>query len=500
MDPSEIDALVQRLVANPHDEEALAYAHNAGAADPKSYALLLEKVGTETHDPAYAAHWLSEAANVWSTTLGDAHRAARVLMLAIDKDPTQQVAADRLAQLYRDKGDVKALVALLERRSQGARAARRVEPGATRRARRDARGARAPLERRPAHAAEEGARELPSRDRARPGAAPSRSFRCARCSSRKVSGTKRSRCTTPSSRSSRTRRARLALLRDEAATRKLAGDLQGATRALAAARQIDDNDPALQQEYAVSILDRIGAGENVPEQERAHGAELLVALAEVYDGEHGLAYAGGALDIEPGHDRALQLFAYYARALEREGEISPRYPAYVRTNPDGAMAVEARHAVATDYEAAGEYRAAVEMLEPLRTGGDNEAAEKLKELYPLAARQPGGPVEGVSFVAGPAWDHARGVRSGGDGRSGVAAEAAGRSPPGDPRRRADARGQGEEARGARQVQGGARDRSRAPRGALLGRGLPSHEARLRPAPRRSARERARTWGRSPTPR
>src|SRR6478672_406278 len=118
MDPSEIDALVQRLVANPHDEDALAYAHQAGASDPKSYAFLLEKVGTETRDPGYASHWLSEAANVWSTTLGDAHRAARVLMMAIDKDPTQQVAAERLAQLYRDKGDVKALVALLDRRAK----------------------------------------------------------------------------------------------------------------------------------------------------------------------------------------------------------------------------------------------------------------------------------------------------------------------------------------------------------------------------------------------
>src|SRR3984885_530075 len=119
MDPSQIDALVQRLVANPHDEGALSYAHQAGAADPKSYALLLERVGTETRDPAYASHWLSEAANVWSTTLGDAHRAARVLMQAIERDPTQRTAADRLAQLYRDKGDVKALVALLERRAKG---------------------------------------------------------------------------------------------------------------------------------------------------------------------------------------------------------------------------------------------------------------------------------------------------------------------------------------------------------------------------------------------
>src|SRR5579872_5953893 len=118
MDPSQVDALVHRLVANPHDEQALGAAHQAGASDPKSYALLLERVGAQTQDPAYASHWLSEAANVWSTTLGDAHRAARVWMQAIDRDPTQRTAAERLAQLYRDTGDVKALVALLERRAK----------------------------------------------------------------------------------------------------------------------------------------------------------------------------------------------------------------------------------------------------------------------------------------------------------------------------------------------------------------------------------------------
>ena len=118
MDPGEIDALVERLVANPHDEEALAYAHQAGAADPKSYAYMLEKVGHETPDTAYASHWLSEAANVWSTTLGDAHHAAHLLKMAVDKDPTQQVAANRLAQLYRDKGDVRALIALLAHRAR----------------------------------------------------------------------------------------------------------------------------------------------------------------------------------------------------------------------------------------------------------------------------------------------------------------------------------------------------------------------------------------------
>src|SRR5690349_21116222 len=115
MDPREMETLIQRLVANPHDEDALAYAHRAGTQDPRSYAILLEKVGSGTADPAYAAHWLSEAANVWSTTIGDAHHAARTLMIAIEKDPTQRTAAERLAQLYREKGDQKALIALLER-------------------------------------------------------------------------------------------------------------------------------------------------------------------------------------------------------------------------------------------------------------------------------------------------------------------------------------------------------------------------------------------------
>src|SRR5438477_760085 len=118
MNHQEIEELVQRLVADPHDEDALAYAHQAGESDPKSYAYLLEKVGQQTRDPAFASHWLSEAANVWSTTLGDAHRAARVLMMAIDKDPTQSLAAERLAQLYRDKGDIRALAALLDRRTK----------------------------------------------------------------------------------------------------------------------------------------------------------------------------------------------------------------------------------------------------------------------------------------------------------------------------------------------------------------------------------------------
>ncbi|HSO35030.1 MAG TPA: hypothetical protein VLT33_21030, partial [Labilithrix sp.] len=344
MDRAEIDRLVASLVENPHDEESLAYAHQAGEQDPKAYAMLLERVGSETRDPAYAAHWLAEAANVWSTTLGDAHRAARVLMMAIDKDPTAQVAAERLAQLYRDKGDTKALVALLDRRAKALAPLTAANP--------ELRGelagmheelgrlwSEAPLSQ-PKKAIENykkaieldptsayaiyNARELYKQAQEWQNAIPlyAAELELEQDPARRVG-----------------------LMRDEASSRKLAGDLQGATRALASAREVDASDPALQQEYASSVLDRIQAGEAVPSEERNYAAELLVALAETYEGEHGLAYAGAALDIEPGSDRGIQLYAHYARSLGQETDLGTRYNAYLGANPGGAMANEVRSAL-----------------------------------------------------------------------------------------------------------------------------------------------------------
>ena len=39
-------------------------------------------IGKETRDPSLASHWYTEAANVWVTSLADAHQAARALMNA----------------------------------------------------------------------------------------------------------------------------------------------------------------------------------------------------------------------------------------------------------------------------------------------------------------------------------------------------------------------------------------------------------------------------------
>ena len=117
--------------------------------------------------PQFACHWLTEAANVWSTTLGDAHRAARALMIAIDRDPTQATPADRLAELYREKGDTKALVALARATRQGAHAARAARARAARTTRDLARRARSALAKSAARSAQESDRELQARGRVR---------------------------------------------------------------------------------------------------------------------------------------------------------------------------------------------------------------------------------------------------------------------------------------------------------------------------------------------
>ncbi len=383
MDPSQIDVLVQRLVANPHDEEALTAAHQSGAADPKSYALLLERVGAQTRDPAYASHWMSEAANVWSTTLGDAHRAARVLMQAIERDPTQTSAADRLAQLYRDKGDSKALVALLERRAKA------LAPlvGQDDEVRVDLTGMYEELGRLWAETLQQPKKALDNYRRALE-LTPSSAY--AMYGSREIYkslGQWKDALATyePELEIERDPARRVALFRDEAETRRSAGDLPGATRALGRALEAAPADATVQQEFSATVVERVAGGDPVSAQDRSTAVQLLVGLAEAFDGEHGLAYSAGALDIEPGHDRALQLNAHYARALEREDDVPARYLAYVQANPQGSVAPDARWLLEKSYEAAGQLEDAIQILEPLIAQADAKA--KLAELYEKVGRK-----------------------------------------------------------------------------------------------------------------
>ncbi len=341
MDPREIETLIQRLVANPHDEEALNYAHRAGTQDPRSYAMLLERVGTATPDPAYAAHWLSEAANVWSTTIGDAHHAARTLMIAIEKDPTQRTAAERLAQLYRDKQDQKALVALLERLVKA------LTPMIHERqdVREQLLGLHEELGRlwsepplsRPDRAFENW-RRLVELDPRQPYAVyAAREFLKAQAQYAEAIpyfALEQALVDDPA--------RKIALFRDEAEVRRRANDLAGATQALRTARNFQPDDVGLMQEVGALVVERVEAGEPVPPNERDEAATLFVSLAETYQGEYGMTYSVYALRASPGHDRAMQLADYYAGQLGRTAELGPQYAAYLQANPNGFMAQDAR--------------------------------------------------------------------------------------------------------------------------------------------------------------
>lgn len=391
MDPREVDALVQRLVANPHDQEALAYAHQAGANDPRSYATLLERVGRETPDPAYASHWLSEAANVWSTTLGDAHHAAEVLLLAVVKDPTQDLAADRLAQLYRDKGDVKGLVALLEKRAKllapvaaqddaikPKLAAMHEELGTL--------WAEAPLSQ-PMRALDNfkrayesdpqsvfaiySARELLKQQQQYAEAIPLFDMEQALVTDHD---------------------RKMALYRDQADVCRLAGDFAGLTNTLRNLRAYAPDDPGLIQEQATAVLERVRGGEQVSDDDVAEGGQLFVALAETYDGEHGYSYSVAGLEIDPTNDRAIQLATYYGEQLGRLAELPPWWKKYMSANPNGAMADEVR----SKLEAAGEQVPAPGSI-PLREAvaeadraqpAEAEPAEQAPVPEPVAASAP----------------------------------------------------------------------------------------------------------------
>ncbi len=399
-----METLVQRLVQNPHDQDTITFAHQAGQSDPKSYAMLLEKVGTATSDPAVACHWLTEAANVWSTTLGDAHRAARALMIAIDRDPTQATPADRLAELYREKGDTKALVALLERRAKALTLLALQEP--------ELRGQLAvlheelgqlwqnpPLDQ-PKKAIENYKRAVDFDPNSQFSIYAIRElYKAASQWSDALPffALEQALVTDPE--------RKIALYQDEGDVRKNALDFAGSVIAYRRARELEGGqDPTLKQQLASVLLERVQVGQNLSAEEREEGAALFVELAEEYAGEHGLSYSMCALELLPDHDRAVQLAIFYGQQLNRTAEVAPRAAAYLKANPSGALASEARKLISESMaagaddalldalapppnaDAAARVAALLELAQALaRTAKKNEAAAKYREVLALDA-------------------------------------------------------------------------------------------------------------------
>lgn len=384
MDPRQMDVLVQRLVANPHDQEALAYAHQAGASNPQAYAELLERVGQGTQDPTFACHWLSEAANVWAMALNDAHRAAQLLMAAVDRDPTSQVAADRLADLYRERGEIKSLVALLERRVKALEpyVPQSPEIGVAVSALCAELGnlwSQAPLAQ--PHKGIENFRKAISLDPnniyAIYGARELYKQAQQYVDAIQLFDMEQALVNDPE--------RKVALYRDEALVRAEAGDRANATQVLRNARMFAPEDPSLLQEIAAMILERLKSGEQVPQAERDEASASFVALAEMYSGEHGLAYSLAALDVDPGHDRAIQLATFFGKESGQAELLPDRWSAYLAANPSGLMAQEIRQELAAVVPNAAA-KAGIPAPPPFR--GDRSSARPPARSSPALEEEP----------------------------------------------------------------------------------------------------------------
>ena len=378
MDPRQLDALAQRLAQNPQDTEALNAAYQHGQTDPRGYAVFLEKVAAASTDPLYAAHWFSEAANVWTASLSDAPRAARSLMSAVDRDPTNEGAAERLSQLYRDKGDVKGVVGLLERRVKALLQLTGTRP--------ELRGEVARLS---TELGRVWLEELRQNDKA------VAAFRVAVENNRediyaiyqlrellKAAG-KWSEAIPYFEAEQRLIRGdterRLALYQDEAEACRAAGDLGAAARALRTARGVDAADPGLKQQLAANVLERIQTKKSVAVSEPAEAAQLFVELAEAYPGEHGYSYSACALECDPGNDRAAQLVMYYGEQLGQELGAAPLAAAYLRKNPGGVVAAVARALVSRAVEAGDD-----SLLDALAPPADAPLDERVRALLDMA--------------------------------------------------------------------------------------------------------------------
>src|SRR5579863_3878450 len=179
-------------------------------------------------------------------------------MQTLERDPTQRTAADRLAQLYRDKGDIKALVALLERRAKAL-----------------AGHAQTPEIRADLAAMHEELGRLWSESLQQPKKAlenfrrsveidPSNTF--AAYGAREIYKSLGQwddvlQMYDAEISAERDPERRAALFREQLASLRSAGQLAAISRAIAKARETDPDDPGLKQEYAASIVERLSAGE-----------------------------------------------------------------------------------------------------------------------------------------------------------------------------------------------------------------------------------------------
>ena len=368
MEAPDTDPIVTAILADDPDGERARAA--LAASTPAEGAALLERLAQAAADaePERATRWLVEAAALWSGAAGDAKRAARALRAAVDVSPTDDEALAQLTRLYRENGKHRPLARLLERRAELLLDEAGEETAALARAGeafttlghllRDP-----PLES-PVEAIAAYGRAIATR------AAPIEAFRAARAlyleaeqsaDALPLFAMERERCADPA--------ALVALYREEARARELAGDGAGASAVLRLAYKLTPDATGLAEDLWRSIRDRVAAGEPVLPEEKAEATAILATVAAKLEAT--------AL---PAHDLAgLKLaFALAVRALEgapRAAELVRQAEVLVGLGAERPLAVRHAEPALADLSAAE----AAPLLERLESIAGPEEAIALHE-------------------------------------------------------------------------------------------------------------------------
>jgi len=380
MDPRELEALAKRLGENANDTEALNAAYAHGQADPRGYAVFLEKAGASSVEPASGAHWYCEAANVWTASLNDAHRAERALVHGVDKDPLHAGATERLVEIYREKSNAKGIATLHQRRAKNVERQLAERPDLA-----------AQLAEIYSELARVFTDELSLTDKAldayRKAAQHNPADAYAIYQARELlKGAGRFKEAIPYFAQEQALiegdvERQSALYADEAEVCRQAKDTVALLSALRGALAVNPEDPTAKQQLAATILEQKQSGVSVAEELIEEATGLFVSLAETYDGEHGHSYSLCALELEAGNDRAAQLAMYYGGQIGKTAESAQPIAGYLGANPNGAVAEDARNLVAEALSAGGD-----DTLIAALTPADDAAPEVKAGAFSVIAR------------------------------------------------------------------------------------------------------------------
>ncbi|MCA9536284.1 MAG: hypothetical protein KC593_21510, partial [Myxococcales bacterium] len=377
------EELIARLRANPDDPAAFAElrAHYHRIGDHASLANLLVGWAGRTQDHGSAATAFVQAADLIARYVNDLPRAVSVYEQALERQPSHADATARLEKIFMHTGEARRLIDLYERRIK-ALTRLEGEPRVIAELHEKVAGVWIEHFQRSdkAVASYRHAFELdPTRVAA---------IYAAREIYREAGNLKAAIPLYQMEANAEpdiTRR--VGLLRELATIRREhAHDLPGAISSLQEALRIAPDEATVIHELASLRLEQAAVGGPDAPAERAEAADLLFQLAQLLGGEHGLAYAGAALDAAPDFEPALDYLESLAVELNRTDLLPARWVGFVATAEDSSSARRRRRDLATAYVEAGQASDAINCLEPLLALGDVDAAQALVRLYRDAGR------------------------------------------------------------------------------------------------------------------